>query len=143
MWVAWGEWMTSTGSRPGVGHAVEQALTGAEHHGYHVEHQLVDRARGERLAHGRRATGDVDVPAAGGVPGPREGGGEAAGDEAALVRSGDEAVDGDGHVTRGSSRESRDDHGGPNSSAGGVSGCARGSRKSACRPSSPPRTARR
>src|SRR5215467_4604049 len=44
----------------GVGHPVEQPLAGAEQDGNEIEHQLVDHARRERLAHGGGATRYVD-----------------------------------------------------------------------------------
>jgi len=44
----------------GIGDAVEEPLTGAEQDGDEVEDELVDHACRKRLAHGRRAAGDVD-----------------------------------------------------------------------------------
>src|SRR6202008_5024068 len=65
----------------GVRDAVEDALSAAEQDGGEVEDQLVDHARGERLAHGGSTSGDVDSAVAGGLFRAREGGVEPVGDE--------------------------------------------------------------
>ena len=65
----------------GIGDAVEEPLAGAEQDGDEVEDELVDHACRERLAHGRRAAGDVDSAIACGLRGARERGVEAVGDE--------------------------------------------------------------
>src|SRR5581483_834796 len=65
----------------GIGDAVEEPLTGAEQDGDEIEDELVDHAGRERLAHGRRAAGDVDSTITGGFRGARERGVEAVADE--------------------------------------------------------------
>src|SRR5262249_6401517 len=65
----------------GIGDAVEEPLTGAEQDGDEVEGELVDHACHERLAHGRRAAGDVDSAITCGLRGARECGVEAVADE--------------------------------------------------------------
>src|SRR5881397_2952895 len=64
-----------------IGDAVEEPLTGAEQDGDEVEDELVDHACRKRLAHGRRATGDVDSAITRGLRGARERGVEAVADE--------------------------------------------------------------
>src|SRR5205085_2354409 len=61
--------------------AVEEPLTGAEEDGGEVEDRLVDHACRKCLAHGRRATGDVDSAITCGLRGARERGVEAVADE--------------------------------------------------------------
>jgi hypothetical protein len=65
----------------GIGDAVEEPLTGAEQDGDEVEDELVDHACRKRLAHGRRAAGDVDSAITCGLLGARVRGVEAVADE--------------------------------------------------------------
>src|SRR3954453_10974715 len=67
--------------KAGIGDAVEEPLTGAEQDGDEVEDEPVDHACRKRLAHGRRAAGDVDSAITGGLRGARERGVEAVPDE--------------------------------------------------------------
>src|SRR5206468_6516727 len=65
----------------GVGDPVEEPLTGAEQDGGEVENEFIDHACRKRLAHGRRASGDVDSAITCGLRGARERGVEAVTDE--------------------------------------------------------------
>ena len=65
----------------GIRDAIEEPLTGAEQDGDEVEDELVDHACRKRLAHGRRAAGDVDSAITCGLRGARERGVEAVADE--------------------------------------------------------------
>src|SRR5436309_5041593 len=64
-----------------IGDAVEEPFTGAEQDGNEVEDELVDHACRKRLAHGRRAAGDVHSAIACGLRGARERGVETVADE--------------------------------------------------------------
>src|SRR5438046_2664088 len=65
----------------GNGDAVEEPLTGAEQDGDDVEDELVYHPCRERLAHRRRAAGDVHSAITRGLRGARERGVEAVADE--------------------------------------------------------------
>src|SRR3954453_9228767 len=67
--------------KAGIGDAVEEPLTGAEQDGGEVEDEFVDHASRKRLAHGRRAAGDVDSAVPCGLRGALERGVEAVADE--------------------------------------------------------------
>ena len=67
--------------KAGIDDPVEEPLTRAEQDGGEVENQLVDHACRKRLAHGRRAAGDVHAAITCGLRGALERGVEAVDDE--------------------------------------------------------------